>query len=542
MPHNAGMPTRPTGEKAGDQALTAAHRAVAAARAARVPAVDAETLARWLYSDSPPRVVDVRSRAEYRYGHVPGAESLPLPELPGAASGRLAGETRPIVCVSGPRAAGAAALLRRHGFDARRLAGGMRAWHADDLATVSGEADTARTLSGRPLAGGPVGRVTDAAGYRRAMETLVGVPATGGNTIEVLRNGDEIFSAMLADMAAARHTVDLLTYVYWTGDVAHRFADTLADRARAGVRVRLLLDAFGSGPMERDLVHRMRRAGVRVEYFRPLLASPLRANHRTHRKVCIRDDTVAFTGGVGIAAEWEGNARHPGEWRDTHFRVRGPAVDGLRAAFIANWIETGNALAEDDERFPARDDDGPAAVQVIRSQAAAAGITDVDQALRALVRLARRRLRVSTAYFVPDRPFLRLLRDAAHRGVGVEVLVPGQHADKRVMRLAAREDFRPLLEAGVRVCRYQQTMLHNKIVTVDGLVACVGSANLNSRSLAHDDEVCLLVHDADVVATLDGHMDEDLALSDELHLPAWRRRRRLVRAKERLAGRIEGWL
>lgn len=518
-------------------------KAVTAARAARVPTVDAEELGRWLYSASPPRVLDVRSRAEYRYGHVPGAESVPLRELPRAVeAGMLSDETGPVVCVSGPRSLGAAALLRRHGFDARRLAGGMRAWRADDLATVAGEWDTAKTLSGKPLAGGPVGRVTDAAGYRRALETLIGVPATDGNRVEVLRNGDEIFPAMLAEIAGAEHTVDLLTYVYWSGEVAHRFADALAERAQAGVRVRVLLDAFGSGPMERDLVHRMREAGVRVEHFRRLLASPTRANHRTHRKVCICDDTVGFTGGVGIAGEWEGDARHPGEWRDTHFRVRGPAVDGLRAAFVANWLETGNALAEDDERFPTPVEAGSSAVQVVRSQAAAAGITDTDQALRALVRLSRRRLRVSTAYFVPDRPFLRLLRDAVHRGVDVEVLIPGQYADKRVMQLAAQEDFRPLLEAGVRICRYQQTMLHNKIVTVDGLVACVGSANLNSRSLAHDDEVCLIVHDTDVVGTLDAQMDEDLALSDELRLPAWRRRRRLVQAKERLAGRIEGWL
>lgn len=518
-------------------------KAVTAVRAAGVPAVDAEELGRWLYSDSPPRVLDVRSRPEYRYDHIPGAESMPLRELRRAVTaGRLSDEHAPVVCVSGPRSLGAAALLRHHGVDARRLAGGMRAWRADDLATVSGDWDTAKTLTGKPLAGGPVGRVTDAAGYRRALETLIGVPATDGNAVEVLRNGDEIFPAMLAEIAAAQHTVDLLTYVYWSGEVAHRFADTLAERARAGVRVRVLLDAFGSGPMERELVHRMRDAGVRVEHFRRLLANPTLANHRTHRKVCICDDTVGFTGGVGIAGEWEGDARHPGEWRDTHFRVRGAAVDGLRAAFVANWIETGNALAEDDERFPAAADAGPTAVQVVRSQAAAAGITDTDQALRALVRLSRRRLRVSTAYFVPDRPFLRLLRDAAHRGVDVEVLVPGRYADKRVMRLAAQEDYRPLLEAGVRLCRYQRTMLHNKILTVDGLVACVGSANLNSRSLAHDDEVCLIVHDPDVVATLDAHMDEDLTLSDELHLPAWRRRRRLVKAKERVVGRIGGWL
>jgi cardiolipin synthase len=181
----------------------------------------------------------------------------------------------------------------------------------------------------------------DRDGLRRRLENLLGVPATEGNDVVVLRNGDRIFPAMLGAIASATSTVELLTYAYWTGWPAEACADALADRARAGVRVRVLIDAVGGARMDRALTDRMSTAGVDVRFLRPpWRRSPCAHNHRTHRKVLVVDGEVAFTGGVGIAQEWQGDARGPSEWRDTQILVRGPAVAGLLAAFVQNWSET----------------------------------------------------------------------------------------------------------------------------------------------------------------------------------------------------------
>ena len=187
---------------------------------------------------------------------------------------------------------------------------------------------------------------------RRRLERLIGIAATEGNALVALRNGDEIFPAMLDAIRSAEHTVDMMTFVYWKGAIAREFAHALADRARAGIRVRLLLDGFGSRLIDKDLLVEMGRAGVQVAWFRkPLYLSLLKQNHRCHRKVLVVDEQVAFTGGVGIAEEWCGDARNPQEWRDTHVEVRGPAVDGIAAAFAQNWAECHDELFDDRDRF-----------------------------------------------------------------------------------------------------------------------------------------------------------------------------------------------
>ncbi|MER8199228.1 phospholipase D-like domain-containing protein, partial [Streptomyces microflavus] len=196
---------------------------------------------------------------------------------------------------------------------------------------------------------------------RRRLERLIGIAATEGNSLIPLRNGDQIFGAMLKAIREAEHTVDMMTFVYWRGDIANDFAEALAERARAGVRVRLMLDGFGSRLIEKDQLDMMDEAGVTVAWFRkPLYLSPLKQNHRCHRKVLITDESTAFTGGVGIAEEWCGDARNENEWRDTHVQVRGPAVDGLAAAFAQNWAECQEELFDDRDRFVASDRHGDA--------------------------------------------------------------------------------------------------------------------------------------------------------------------------------------
>jgi cardiolipin synthase A/B len=368
--------------------------------------------------------------------------------------------------------------------------------------------------------------------YRRALEGLLGVPATEGNVVEVLRNGDEIFPAMLEAIRAAHATIDFATYVYWTGDIAREFANTLSERARNGVRVRILLDAIGANTMNRELVAKMSDAGCHVEWFRvPPALKVWEANHRTHRKVLICDEEVAFTGGVGIAEEWCGDARNPDEWRDTHVRVRGPAVDGLRAAFVSNWAESGHRLFDEHDRFPEQPQRGHSVVQVVQS-ASQVGWTELDTLVTALLELAEERVRIATAYFVPDDRIIALLRETSQRGVEVQILVPGEHADKRVVQLAGEDKYAPLLDAGVRIFRFAPSMLHAKVMTVDQRVATVGSANFDQRSMGINEEANIVVFDTSTVAILDHQFDEDLARSDEVDPGRWANRGPLQRAAE----------
>jgi cardiolipin synthase A/B len=372
---------------------------------------------------------------------------------------------------------------------------------------------------------------------RRTLEGTIGVPATEGNALDVLRNGDQIFPAMLESIAGAQHTIDLLTFVYWRGEIGTKFAEELAERARAGVRVRLLLDAWGAQSIDRSLTTMMGEAGVHIRWFRPLSRMQLhKANHRTHRKVLIVDEEIGFTGGVGIADEWNGDARNEREWRDTHFRIRGPAVDGLRAAFLDNWVEIDDVLFQSEvDRFPEQPQSGSTLVQCVRG-ASEAGWSDISTLFLGLFQLARERIRIATAYFVPDTQLNERLVSAAERGVKVEILLPGRHADKRFVQLAGESSYERLLESGVRIWNFQPSMLHAKVMTVDGVVANIGSANLNARSTELDEEINLVAFDPALVRTLDEQFDDDLERSESIVPGRWKDRSIAQRAMERAAG------
>jgi cardiolipin synthase A/B len=351
--------------------------------------------------------------------------------------------------------------------------------------------------------------------------TAVGVPPYPGNRAEFLRNGDEIFPAMLQAIDDAEHRVEMLTFVYWTGDIARRMAAALSSAARRGVDVRVLLDAIGARVMDRHLVEVMERAGCDVRMFRPPLSRfRLRSvEHRTHRKILVCDERVGFTGGVGIAKEWEGDARNPDEWRDTHVRLEGPAVVGLRAGFLRNWAET-TLLFEAEPPSPVPDPAGDSPVHVVSGQSSVVW-SEVGYLFRVLIGSAQECIRITTAYFSPDNEFLDLLVDSAERGVQIQILVPGPHIDKRVSLVSARSTYARLATSGIEIREYQPTMLHAKIVTVDGECAVIGSANLNGRSMERDDELCLVFHDPSVCAELDRHFDEDLERSEVVAEDRW---------------------
>lgn len=370
---------------------------------------------------------------------------------------------------------------------------------------------------------------------RRTLEGVLGVPATEGNRVEVLRNGCQIFPAMFEAVEGAEHTIDFLTFVYWKGDIGTRLAEALAERARDNVRVRVLLDSFGARSIDPSAIRLMEDNGVHLRWFRPLKKlRPGQVNHRTHRKVLIVDEATAFTGGVGIADEWQGDARNEREWRDTHFRIEGPAVDGLRAAFLDNWIEADSTIFDRAiDRFPDQPQPGRAVIQCVRG-ASETGRSDAETLFRTLLQLARSRVRLTTAYFVPDDDLTDDLCRAADRGVDVEILLPGPHADKRIVQVVAEASYRRLLDSGIAIWNYQATMLHAKVMTVDGHTAVVGSANFNSRSMALDEEINVVLVDDATTGTLDQHFDDDLARSVRIDPQRWKQRGWPQRSRERV--------
>jgi cardiolipin synthase len=273
---------------------------------------------------------------------------------------------------------------------------------------------------------------------------------------------------------------------------------------------------------------------VDLRWFRPprRWVLPWTMSHRTHRKVLLCDGVVGFTGGVGVGEEWEGDARHPGEWRETHFRVQGPVLRGLEAAFVGNWLE----VAPEDE-VVSRISDGPdagegtAAVQVVRSSAAIAW-SDMATLLHTLLSLAQSRVRISTPYFVPDDPTVARMMAASRRGVSVELLVPGEHIDHRVAQVSGEDHYETLLDAGVRISEYVPTMIHQKITVVDSTLVAIGSGNLNQRSLHQDDEIQLVVDDPDFCRRIDEMLDEDWSRSEPVQPGQWKRRGWLQRVAE----------
>ena len=386
--------------------------------------------------------------------------------------------------------------------------------------------------------------------WQQRLETLLGTPATHGNEVRVLRNGREIFPAMLGAIESAQHTVDLVTFVYWQGAIARRFADTLSRAAERGCRVRVLLDAVGARKMDRTLVEEMTASGCDVRWFRPVGDSVPEigeVDSRTHRKILVCDTDVAFTGGVGIADEWDGDARDATEWRDTHLQIRGRAVAGLLAGFIDNWTD------QDDDGYDPSSEPiveavscsstavGSSTCSVIRG-AAGPGSSELRRLVLALITCAERRVRIATAYFNPDDRLCAALIEAAERGVEVSVLLPGEHADKRFVQLAGESVYADLLESGVDIRTYDISMMHAKVITVDGVIATVGSANLNRRSMQFDEETNVVIFDPDVVGVLDRHLDDDHRNSTVIDPTAWAERGIFQRAGETVTNVVSRWL
>jgi cardiolipin synthase len=399
------------------------------------------------------------------------------------------------------------------------------AWYAADSLRHRRESGHGYTLHGECP--------PNSEGFLRAAEALTGAPISWGNDVQLLINGDRIFPCYLDTIRTAQKTVCLLTYVYWTGDIAHEVADALCERARAGVECNVIIDAVGGVKLERDVIDRMLDAGVRVSRFRPVKPyAARRVTNRTHRKILVADGRVGLTGGVGIAEEWTGDAQDPDHWRDTHVRVRGPVVRGLFGAFAENWLEaTGEVLAGEDylPELEEREDGGP--MMVVRSSAGV-GDTNVEALYYLAIAAAQQRIDLTAAYFAPRPAFIEALEDAAERGVRVRVLVPGPEIDKPPLRLAGRAAYDQLLEAGIEVYEYQPTMLHAKTMVVDDIWSAVGSVNFDNRSFQLNDEATLCVQSKAFAAELTEQFERDLEVSERMDPGRWGRRGPLQRGQE----------
>ena len=346
--------------------------------------------------------------------------------------------------------------------------------------------------------------------FRREMGVLLGPGIVPGNTVTDLENGDEIFPSMLEAIRGARKTITFETYIYWSGDIGQRFADALAERARNGVAVKVMLDWAGSIKMDDALLEQIKAAGVEVHQYRPLKWYNLgRLNNRTHRKLLVVDGRVGFTGGVGIADQWEGHAQDPDHWRDLHFRIEGPVVAQFQAAFNDNWIKTTGVVLNGADYFPPLERMGDMDAHMFVASPAG-GSESMHLMYLMAIAAAERSIDLEAAYFVPDDLIIKALLAARHRGVRVLVILPGKHIDSETVRLASKAHWGELLLGGVEIHEYQPTMMHNKLLIVDGLMVSVGSTNFDVRSFRLNDEASLNVYDAAFAARMTEVFEADL--------------------------------
>ncbi len=378
---------------------------------------------------------------------------------------------------------------------------------------ISGEKKIKKRILRRyPITGGQ---------FERSMSELLGPPILGGNRITRLENGAEIFPAMLAGIASAEKSITFETYIYWAGEIAEAFSLALSEKARQGVKVHVLLDGFGCNCVAGSSLRRMEEAGVELEVYH--LKKFGRVNQRTHRKLLVIDGKVGFTGGVGIADPWQGNADSDDHWRDTHYRVEGPAVAQIQAAFLDNWMKTHATVLHGNAYFPKLETVGPHRCQMFKSSPME-GSESARLMYLLSITAAERSILVGNAYFVPDDLVSETLIAAVRRGVSVEVVLPGDNQDSTLVRHASRHRWGQLLEAGVRIYEYEPTMFHRKVMIIDGVWVSVGSANFDNRSFRLNDEANLNVFDREFAEEEVAVFHRDKAKAREVTYDAWKRR------------------
>lgn len=378
--------------------------------------------------------------------------------------------------------------------------------------------------------------------FERALGSLLGPGIVGGNAVTELLNGDQIFPPMLAAIQGAKKSITFETYIYWSGDIGKQFADALSERARAGVRVHVLLDWVGSAKMDESYLTEMKEAGVQIEKFhKPHWYNLARLNNRTHRKLLVVDGQVGFTGGVGIAPQWMGNAQDPDHWRDSHYLVRGPVVAQMQATFLDNWLKVTGKVLHGELYFPPIAPAGAQKAQMF-SSSPSSGSESMQLMYHLAITAAERSIDLSVAYFVPDELTQKHLMDALARGVRVRFITPGEHTDTDTVKAASRATWGPLLQAGALIYEYQPTMYHCKVMIVDQLLVSVGSTNFDNRSFRLNDEANLNVYDAAFAKRQTEVFEDDLKRSRRVTYEEWLNRPLREKAHEKLTGWLRSQL
>ena len=357
--------------------------------------------------------------------------------------------------------------------------------------------------------------------FARSMSALMGPAFLNGNEVKVLINGDKIFPEMIHAIHQAKETITFETFIYWDDKIGQEFANALIERAKAGVKVHVLLDWLGSVKMEQKQLDKMVASGVEIQrYHKPHWTHLTRLNNRTHRKLLVIDGKLGFTGGVGIADQWRGDARNPNEWRDTHFKVTGPVVGQMQAVFLDNWIKSKGQVLHHQKYFPAIEKTGNMPAQMFSSSPNGGGDSMVLMYAMAIT-AAKDSIDLSSAYFVPDEFSMKALIAAAKRGVKIRIITPGKYIDTDLVRRASRAGWGEMLKANIKIAEYAPTMYHCKVLIVDDLMVSVGSTNFDNRSFRLNDEANLNVLDKKFALDQKQIFESDWLKSKQINYDQW---------------------
>jgi cardiolipin synthase len=361
--------------------------------------------------------------------------------------------------------------------------------------------------------------------FGRELQALTASRFADGVSVEPLPNGEEFYPAEIDAIHGAQSSVNIEAYIFQRGDVTRQLVDALTERARAGVKVRLVLDAIGSFTTPKRFFNELEKAGGKVEWYHPLRWNTwIRSNNRTHREMTIIDGREGFIGGAGYADHWlEDKKNHP-RWRDTMFRVRGEAVTAMQGTFVENWLEASGELLSGDQFFPPLPKPGNATTFLIASSPSQGGSTRGRILFQTMLASAKQSLDITTPYFLPDDSLKQALIEAHKRGVHVRILVPGSKSDHLMTRASSRRTYGDLLQAGIDIFEYQPTMIHAKIMIVDGVWSIVGSTNFDNRSFGINDEVNLAALDPQLAASLTRQFESDLGSAQQISLQDWKKR------------------
>jgi cardiolipin synthase A/B len=369
-------------------------------------------------------------------------------------------------------------------------------------------------------------RVPDLDCFEQALPSIAGMTKAillDGNRADILQNGDGLYPALLESIAQAKETIHFETYAWWTGDICAELAEAFAARAREKLEVRVMVDALGAMQMRPRLRRLMKKAGVQLKRYHPLrLVDIGQLNKRTHRKLAIFDGKEAYLCGHGVARQWTGNGQDKKHWRDTGVRLAGPVVNAVQAVFAQHWIEETGEVLVGQRYFPPLEKAGKLKMHVLAG-APLGGVSDLELMFKMALASAQKEILIQNPYFIPDEETVSLLKRAVKRGVEVRIMVPGRITDNPIVNHAGHRHFSKMLSSGVRIFCFERTLIHQKILIIDGVWSHVGSTNLDSRSFDINEEAGVGIIGAEIAAELKAAFEDDMKSCEEMKAGAWER-------------------